>query len=92
MHEWVGHIVACKGAEQAAARVAAGISQQFLCGTDGAEDVWALIDAESIGRGTLCPATFHPANFDPTSGITFIDAEPVIEAIAGAIPGFGLFD
>ena len=48
MHEWFGHIVACQGAEHVAARAAVGISQQFLCGRDGTEDIWALIDAPPI--------------------------------------------
>src|ERR1700730_6152313 len=50
MRKLIGYLVARKGAEQAAARMAAGISQQFLCKEDRAERVRALFGDDSIGE------------------------------------------
>jgi hypothetical protein len=96
MREWIGHLVACKGAEQAAARMAVGISHQFPCKADRADRVQAPIDALSIGArvATFDPATFYLASCSAIMNIydSEIVTEPAIEAIAGAFPDFGLFD
>jgi hypothetical protein len=96
----IGYLVACNGAEEAAARMAAGIPQQFLCKEDRADRVRARIDDESIGAGFAIgkTATHNTIRSAPTGGlITIIYAREnftgdVVEEIANAIPGFGVFD
>jgi hypothetical protein len=84
MRELIGNLVACRGAEQAAARMAVGIPQrfpckQFLCKGDRADH--ALIHDDSVGAGTSIPiSVVHPCE-------SF-----TVAAIAGAIPGFGVLD
>jgi hypothetical protein len=100
MRELLGYLVACKGDEEAAARMAAGIPQQFLCKEDRADRVRARIDDESIGAGFAIgkTATHNTIRSAPTGGlITIIYAREnftgdVVEEIANAIPGFGVFD
>jgi hypothetical protein len=89
MRELIGYLVACRGAEQAAARMAVGIPQRFLCKrflckqflcTDDRAD-HALIHDESIGAGIGIPISIVLAH-ESFTGAT----------IAGASPGFGVFD
>jgi hypothetical protein len=84
MRELIGYLVACRGAEQAAARMAVGIPQRFLCKqflcTDDRADR-ALIHDESIGTGIGTPISVVHAH-ESFTGAT----------IAGASPGFGVFD
>jgi hypothetical protein len=88
MNELIGYLVACRGAEESAARMAVGISQQFVCkeGRGG-----ALIDEDSIDSGM---ATLHPAGGGPITIVYGREniTEPAIKAIAGANPEFGLLD
>jgi hypothetical protein len=79
MRDLIGHLVARKGAEREAARIAVGISQEFLRRNDDA----------ATGAETDSVATRSPIS------IVYADKsilDPAILAIAGAIPGFGLFD
>ena len=96
MHERIGYVVACRGAEQAAAPMAVGNSQQFLCGEDRADRVGGLIADASIAADIV---VFFPVSLFPVSRstITIIydregASEPAIEAIAGSIAEFGLLD
>jgi hypothetical protein len=100
MRELIGYLVARRGAERVAARVAAGITQQFLCEEDRADRVHALIDDESIGvyisiGKTAIRDTTDSARTD--SPITFIYAresftDAAVDETAGATPSFGVFD
>ena len=79
MRDLIGHPVARKGAEREAARIAVGISQEFL---------------RRDHDGKTGAATDSVATRSPIS-IAYADEsalDPAILAIAGAIPGFGLFD
>jgi hypothetical protein len=82
MRELIGYLVACRGAERAAARRAVGIPQrfpreQFRCEDDRADH--APIHDESIGAGT-------------PSGVVHARESFTVAATAGAIPGFGVLD
>jgi hypothetical protein len=96
MHERIGYVVACRGAEQAAAPMAVGNSQQFLCGEDRADRVGGLIDDASIGADIVVffPATLFPVSRSPITIIYDRESasEPAIEAIAGSIAEFGLLN
>jgi hypothetical protein len=52
MREWIGYLVACRGAEQTAARTAVGIPQRYLCGEERAYRAHVVIDDASIGADT----------------------------------------
>jgi hypothetical protein len=100
MRELIGYLVTCSGDEEAAVRMAAGISQQFLCKEDRADRVRAPIDDDSIGAGFAIgkAASGDTVRSAPTdSPITIIYArenftDDVVEEIANAIPGFGVSD
>jgi hypothetical protein len=100
MRELIGYLVACRGNEEAAARMAAGIPQQFLCEEDRADRVHARIDDESIGTGIAIgkTATHDTVQSAPTGRlITIIYAREkftgdLVEEIANAIPGLGVSD
>jgi hypothetical protein len=100
MRELIGYLVACRGDEAAAARMAAGIPQKFLCKEDRADRIHARIDDESIGAGFAIgkTATHNTLRSAPTEGlITIIYAREnftgdVVEEIANAIPGSGVSD
>jgi hypothetical protein len=88
MGELIGYLVACRGAEEAAARMAVGISQQIVCKEDRGG---ALIEEDSIDSGM---ATLHPAGGGPITIVYGREniTEPAIKAIAGANPEFGVLD
>jgi hypothetical protein len=100
MRKLSGYLVARRGAEQAAARMAAGISQQFLCKEDWAERVHAPIGDESIADGIAIGKTATSDTTDSArtgSPITIIYAcenftDNAVEEAAGAIPSFGVLD
>jgi hypothetical protein len=100
MRELIGFLVACRGDEEAAVRMAADIPQQFLCKEVRADRVHARIDDESIGAGFAIgkTATHNNVRSAPTGGlITNIYAREnftgdAVEELANAIPGFGVFD
>jgi hypothetical protein len=102
MRDLIGHLVARKGAERGAARTTVGISKEFLSRDDRADRVHVLIDTRSVGAGifTNDPATGRVAatrSVDTGRPITIVYAgenilNPATLGIAGAIPGFGLFD
>ncbi len=122
MRELIGYLVACGGAEQAAARMAVGIPRRYLCGEDRAYQAQAFVDDASIGAdiafagigfagigfaGLALDGIDVPENVSavcvPTDSartgtpITIIyarekSADDAIEAIAGALAGFGVFD
>ena len=100
MREWIGYLVACRGAEQAAARTAVDIPQRYLCGEDWAHRAYASM-AALIGALDGFDAESIPAA--PTDSartgtpITIIyarekSADDAIEEIAGARAGLGVFD
>jgi hypothetical protein len=96
MRDLIGHFVARKGAERGAARIALGVSNEFLRRDEGADCIHALIDEDSIRAGIIADdaATGGVATGSPIS-IVYAGEEildPAILEIAGAIPGFGLFD
>lgn len=96
MRDLIGHLVARKGDERGGARQVVGISREFLCGDDGADRIHALTDEESIDAGVFTNDT-ATGSFATDSPITIVYAregilDPAILQIAGAIPGFGLFD
>ena len=101
MREWIGYLVARSGAEQAAARTAVGIPQQYPCGEDRAYRAGASMDA-SIGAldGFDVSESISAAPTDSArtgTPITIIyarekSADDAIEEIAGALAGFGVFD
>jgi hypothetical protein len=99
MRDLIGHLVAPKGAEVEAARIAVGSFQEFLR-RDGVDRVHALIDKRSIDAAafTRDPATLRVVGGAATdSPITIAYAsedipDPANLQIAGAINGFGLFD
>ena len=117
MREWIGYLVACRGAERTAARTAVGIPQRYLCGEVRVYRVHAFIDDASIGADTAiagitfagialdgidvsesvsaeCALTDSSRTGTPISIIYAREksADDAIEAIAGALAGFGVFD
>jgi hypothetical protein len=100
MRKVIGYLVARRGAEQAAARMAAGISQQFLCKEDRAERVHASIGDESIADGIAIGETAisdTTASARTGSPITIIYVrenftDDAVEGTACATPTFGVLD
>jgi hypothetical protein len=100
MRKLIGYLVARKSAEQAAARMAAGISQQFLCKEDRAERVRALFGDDSIGESFAIGQTAISDTADSArtgSPITIIYAresftDDAVDETAGATPSFGVLD
>jgi hypothetical protein len=103
MRKLIGHLVASSGAGEAAARMAADISQQFLCKEDRAERIHAPIAAESSGDGiaigetAIGDACVSTDSARTDSPITFIYArenftDDVVDETAGATPSFGVLD
>jgi hypothetical protein len=100
MRKLSGYLVALRGAEQAAARVAAGISQQFLCKEDRAERIHAPIGDESIAGGIAIGKTAINDTADSSrtgSPITIIYAHESFtgdagEETAGATPTLCVLD
>ena len=87
MRDLIGYLVAREGAEQAAARVAVGISQRFLCAhfpRKGDRADPALLHDDSIA-----PGTGSSMSVVYVRGSVRVDA---VAAIAGPIPGLGVFD
>ena len=92
MRQSIEYLVACRGAERAAAPMAVGISQQSPCKDERADRFWAaVIEDESLGANI---ATFYAASGSPIT--TIYDREEITEAaieeIASAFTDFGLFD
>ena len=100
MRELTGYLAACGGDEEAAVRMAAGIPQQFLRKEDRADPVRARICGDSIGASFAIGKTAisHAVRSAPAgSSITIVYArenftEHVVEAIATAVPHFGVSD
>jgi hypothetical protein len=100
MRKLSGYLVARKGAEQAAARMAAGISQQFPCKEDRAERIHAPIGDESIADRIAIGKTAINDTADSSrtgSPITIIYArenftDDAVEETAGVTPTFGVLD
>jgi len=100
MRELIGYLAACGGDEEAAVRMAAGIPQQFLRKEDRADPVRARICGDSIGASFAIGKTAisHAVRSAPAgSPITIVYArenftEDGVEAIANAIPDFGVSD
>jgi hypothetical protein len=101
MREWIGYLVARRGAEQAVVRTAVGIPQRYLCGEERAYRADASMDA-SIGAldGFDVSESISAAPTDSArtgTPITIIyarekSADDAIEEIAGALAGFAVFD
>jgi hypothetical protein len=81
MRDLIGHLVGRKGAERGAARIAVGISQEFLPRDDDAATDGAAV-TDSVATGRPISIVYAGENI----------LNPAIFEIAGAIPGFGLFD
>jgi hypothetical protein len=100
MRELIGYLDACRGAEEVAARLAAGIPQKFLRNEDRAYRARALIDDESIGAriaiGKIAISDTIRSVLTGSPTITIYAREnfmnDAVEEIAGAIPGFGVLD
>jgi hypothetical protein len=98
MRKLNGYLVARKGAERAAARMAAGISQQFLCKEDRAERIHAPIDDESIvDRIAVVKTAINDDSSRTGSPITIIYAgekftDEAVEETAGVTLTFGVLD
>jgi len=98
MRELIGYLAARGGDEEAAVRMAAGIPQQFLHKEDRADAVRARICGDSIGARFAIGKTAisHAVRSAPAgSPITIVYAREnftadVVEAIANAIPDFGV--
>jgi hypothetical protein len=94
MRKLIGYLVACRGDEVAAVRMAAGILQQFLCKEDRADRVHARIDDDSIGAGFAIGKTASP----PTgSSVTNTYSRKnftldVVGDIPNPVPGFSVSD
>jgi hypothetical protein len=101
MREWIGYLVARRGAEQAAARTAVGIPQQYLGGEDRAYRAQVFMEA-SIGAldGFDASESISAAPTDSAHTGTPIkiiyahekSADDATEETAGALAGFGVFD
>jgi hypothetical protein len=84
MRELIGYLVARRGAEHAAVRMAVGIPQRFLCKQflcKGDRGDHALIHDDSVGAGAGIPISVVHARERFT-----------IAAITGAILGFAVLD
>jgi hypothetical protein len=81
MRDLIGHLVARKGAGREAARVAVGISQEFLRQDDGSA-TGGVAATDSVATSSPISIVYAGENI----------LNPAILKIAGAIPGFGLFD
>ena len=98
MREWIGYLVARSGAEQAAARTAVGIPQQYPCGEDRAYRAHASMDASIGGFDVFESISAAPTDSAHTgTPIKIIyarekSADDAIEEIAGTLAGFGVFD